>query len=398
MYSLTPLDRFARWARGLLACGQQNLAENMRVLIYRTAPDLFERLDFEDDNCFLDPLLFAWFTSGGSNVPLGQLLYGSIAPGRRPACQLLQTDTRGRALLPGLGELQIETGTRDVMLHFDRARNLFSCLVRDRVVPTRWVPRLRIGGTDIEIMPDCHSLLDRFVADEAGARRMPEVDRVVAVHVTQLDQAFALLATYCPDIAADITASTRRVLLFRAKKPNSFATLSAHGAVFLNVPEDANEVFFLEDLAHQCAHVIFNALTLDKQRFLTVDPATPLGEIVHDAVESRDVYRAFHALFTYTMICRVLSTIYERKVFRGTQAHELLGRLGFTLRKFAFDLAKLDTPGLFTPRGRLCYRRFATQYAQHIARAGDLVDRLDFTGQPYNFSYARFAARNPLRP
>ena len=35
----------------------------IKLLIYKEKPSLLEKVDFEDDNIFLDPLLFAYFNS-----------------------------------------------------------------------------------------------------------------------------------------------------------------------------------------------------------------------------------------------------------------------------------------------------------------------------------------------
>lgn len=335
-------ERFRDWSRCLTRRGQRQLADTVRLLIYRTAPDLFARMPFQDDAAFLDPLLFAWLTASD------------------PPMSLEQTVDDARAGRP----IRIRTA-------------------------------LSADGAAIELFSGRHPLLDRFFVEEGGNPDAMQVAEVANDHVGHLRTAFQLMVRHCPDMAADIAATTRRVMLFRAPAPNSFATLSAHGAVFFNVPEGADEVFFLEDIAHQCAHVMFNALTLDKRRFLAVDPAMPLAVITGDPAEPRKLYSAFHALYTYTLICRLLATLCQRPVFAGRQAHELLGRLGYTLSKFGWDLDLLGKPDLYTARGHLCYRRFAAQYRHHVAHWGPLVGRLDFANQPYNFSYERFAASNP---
>lgn len=337
-----PDERFREWARCLTRRGQRQLAETVRVLIYRTAPDLFARMPFQHDAAFLDPLLFAWLTASDPPMSLAQTV----------------DDARAAQLIP----------IRAALSSDDAAIELFS---------------------------GRHPLLDRFFVEEGGNPDDMELVEVANDHAGHLRTAFQLIVRHCPDMAADIATTTRRVMLFRAPVPNSFATLSAHGAVFFNVPERADEVFFLEDIAHQCAHVMFNALTLDKRCFLAVDPALPLAAITGDPAEPRKLYSAFHALYTYTLICRLLATLCERRVFAGRRAHELLGRLGYTLRKFGWDLALLGKRDLYTARGQLCFRRFAVQYRHHLARWSALVDRLDFANQPYNFSYERFAERNP---
>jgi len=86
---------------------------------------------------------------------------------------------------------------------------------------------------------------------------------------------------------------TRRIVLYSADLPNSFATLSAHGVAFLNVKDDNDEVFFVDDLAHQCGHIMFNALTQEKPRFLARTADTPLRDFCRDREDRARCTRRF---------------------------------------------------------------------------------------------------------
>ncbi len=41
--------------------GNQCLIENIKILLYQTDPTIFDRIDFDDDNIYKQPLLFAYF-------------------------------------------------------------------------------------------------------------------------------------------------------------------------------------------------------------------------------------------------------------------------------------------------------------------------------------------------
>jgi HEXXH motif-containing protein len=390
-------DGFEGWQHGGTAEGQRQLADTLRLLIYKAAPALFDGLDFHDDRPFLDPLLFAYFTDPAPTLPLGQLLYGLIPRQRRPRNVELRTDAGGRAHVPGIGVLETPAGNRSIELLHGADPGDYRCRLDGRTLPARWRASLCIPGTGIEVFQEHHPLLERFFTDATGASVGVEVVEATREHHAHLLIAFALLREHCPDLWDEVAATTRRVMLYRGRLPNSFATLSAHGGVFFNVTDAIDEVAFLEDIAHQCAHVIFNALTVEKERFLAVDPMTPLESLSGDQHEARSVYSALHGLFTYTVIGRVLSTCWDRQVFGGRQSHELLGRLGFILLKFSSDLAVLNQPAVFTRLGQRCYRHFAAAYRDLDRRYARLVGPLEYGNQPYVFSYPRFAERNPRR-
>ena len=385
---MTCNDSAGRW-REDAARGQLKLVDALRILVFKTDPALFDRLDFEDDESLLDPLLFAYFTDPAPAQPLAQLLYARIPPERRPASIEVHSDTSGSVFLPGLGELCTGGGARGLEL---RGEPNLACWADGRVVAGAWRAAEKIPGTAIEITSGAHPLLARFlVADDGAAVEVGEVCRQYIPHV---HRACALLRDDCPAVWNDIAAVTRRIVLFRGDLPNSFATLSAHGAIFCNVTTAIDEVFFLEDIAHQAGHVLFNALTVEKEALFTVDPSTTIDSFGAEASHARTLYAAVHGLFTYTTIGEVLSACCD--CVTGRKAHELLGRLGMILQKFESDIALLDRPALYTPSGLLWWQYFdgvfRRLHACHAARVGFF----DYSNQPYVFSYELFAERNPL--
>ena len=44
------------------------IIEILQILLYKENPSLLEKINFEDDNIFLEPLLFAYFNSKKDNL------------------------------------------------------------------------------------------------------------------------------------------------------------------------------------------------------------------------------------------------------------------------------------------------------------------------------------------
>jgi hypothetical protein len=397
-----PRDSFHAWRRRSVALGQRDLADTIRRLVYRVDPQLFDRLDFADDDQFLHPLLFAFFTDPSPPIELPQIIYGLIDPLRRPELIQVRTDAFGCLCLGPIGDIQ--TAVPSGILEFGRVCPAapYACLVGEKPVPFKLHPPLYVPGTRIQVVHNRHPLLERF----APICERTDVDIVQTTRygISHLLLALGLLQTYCQDIWAEVVAVTRLIVLFRAPQPNSFATLSAHGAIFCNLAYGDDEIALLEDVTHQAAHVSFNALTHNPSRILAIDPETPMQVLCNQCDDVRSVYAAFHGLFTYTLICRALASVYDNAVLPEYRSHELSGRLGFTLEKFAVDVQRLDLPGAYTAIGRRCYEAFSAEYHKLHARYSAALDGFDFGNQPYVFSYARFVERNagswpcPQRP
>jgi hypothetical protein len=86
--------------------GQLMLADSMRRFVHGASPELFHRLDFDDDAAFLEPLAFGCVTNGaGRAEELSLAFAGAIEPHRRPEALVGFADALGRLFLPGLGYL-----------------------------------------------------------------------------------------------------------------------------------------------------------------------------------------------------------------------------------------------------------------------------------------------------
>ena len=163
---------------------------------------------------------------------------------------------------------------------------------------------------------------------------------------------------------------------------------------FLNTREDDAEAFFVEDLAHQCGHIVFNAVTCNPAEYLAVNPDTPLKNYLHRDSESRTVLQAFHGIFTEAVMLACLDRCHAQGVFEGKQARELIGRMAFILRRFGSDLGNLNHPGLFTPLGEWVHVQLVSLFKKYFDAHWTRVRNVDLSNQPYAFSYRRFAEKN----
>jgi HEXXH motif-containing protein len=188
---------------------------------------------------------------------------------------------------------------------------------------------------------------------------------------------------------------TRRIVCFRHDNVNSFATINAHGTVFFNARDDHDEIFFVDELTHQCGHIVFNAMTVCRRDFLAAEPDSPLNAIAPRENERRTIYDAFHGLYTEHTMTNMMRRCDEEAIYRGRQAHELYGRLSFITRKYRVDLRNLSGDGIFTPLGREMYDYFSSAFEEVFCARRALFET-DMTGQPYNFDYELFARHNPM--
>lgn len=161
-------------------------------------------------------------------------------------------------------------------------------------------------------------MLKQFYYDTEQQQVEVEITDITQKHRDNLSLAWNILRSHVSYHYDIITMVTNKVIIFNVDTylRNSFATLSAQGIAFFNAYQETyNEVFFVDDIAHQTGHVVFNALIYDVEKFLLVIPETIIENVIVDnnIVETRDIHVIYHALYTYytTFIC--LDACWQKK-------------------------------------------------------------------------------------
>lgn len=410
LVSIQSAEDLAALTRERVASGQQELSRAMRSLVARVEPEIASAIEDAPDAAFLEPLLFSYFAAGSAassaepvpSMGLAQLLFGGLPKRLRPDAIEVLADSCGRIYVPSVGCFITDQPFVQAILHWDRATDRCS-LERDHAhVPFRFEPIRRLPGTRIELLGRISPLLETRFVNTCGHRTDPSIDPQLERRADEIASALRWLAVCAPDYLALLAQVTRQVCVFGAPQVNSFASIHAHGTAFFNTavaerqsPPDA--VFFYDELVHQCGHVIFNALTVKRRDFLAIDPETPLRLLSPEESDRRTVYDALHGLYTEHMMSACMLALERRSLLcNPRQAHELHGRLSFIAHKYCVDLQNLAGSGVFTALGRELYDYFRRSCVEMLRARPDLL-ACDMRGQPYNFDYALFASRNPLR-
>lgn len=387
----------------MLNTGKEQLIENIKILLYKEKEDVFEFLDFENDSIYQEPLFFAYFKEKRKKQ-LDPIIFGFINSEicKKDICTL--SDENGRIYIPNIGWL--------ICKQKNTKFNLSELIKEAHIKESSFAlePLLFIEGTNIEILKYPVELLKQFYYDEHLNSIEVEIEKITKRHIKNVTTAFNLIKKYAPEHFDLIESVTKKIVIFNVDTNlrNSFATLSAHGIAFFNAyQEDYNEIFFVDDIAHQTGHIIFNALIYDIDKFLKVKPSTVVQEIKNDfgiVIETRDIHVLFHALYTYytTFIC--LDVMLDSREFTNEKLHELHGRMKFYLGKCLLDFIVIDNPinnysgaeKLFTDEGLEIYSLIKNKYFEMSNKWFPVVEKYKLNNQLYNFSYSLFKDLNPL--
>ena len=98
------------------------LLETIQLLLYKENSSLLEKIDFEDDNIFFEPLLFAYFNSKKDNLfskdLLTEIMQGYFVE-QKPLLVKESYNNEGVAYLPNIGYFDKEGNKIDHILKID---------------------------------------------------------------------------------------------------------------------------------------------------------------------------------------------------------------------------------------------------------------------------------------
>lgn len=368
--------------------GQLSFANRLRRALHTDAPEVFARLDFEDDASFLEPIGFAHAAARPIALEDAELTWLRAArPEARPLELTATADQLGRIYLPGWGYVSaLPAGQRVSLVRSDSSPVGYVASIGGAEIVS--LNRFRLGEGLPTLLPLPVAALGHAVSAPGG--RLPGLAQSSVLHRDALAKAFALIGASWPELLRAICRVVRHVVLFEDRARNSFATLAAHGIAFLNAAYGTGEVYFVEDLAHQCGHVIFSSV-LEGVDVFTVPPDASVAELT-GREDHRTLAVAMHGVFTQTLMIHALDRLLGSTA--EFDREEAIGRLGFSIVRLGLDLRLLTSLALYTDQGAMLLKALLDSYITVAERHRRIVLSSDFSDQGYNFDYARYRAAN----
>lgn len=366
-----------------------NITNTIKLLIYKENSSIFEKLDFEDDAIFLEPILFAYFNSKKdqlySETLLTEIMQGYFI--KNEPLFLKESYNKDQiAYVPKLG-------------YFDKTNKK----IDDVFI---------IADTTIELIkhPLVHlkNIFKDFNENVINESKI-EISKVLSdKYEKQLTNAFQYIKTSNKEYFELIEQCCKKIVLFITdpKNTNSFATINAHGIAFFNVyQEDYDEVFFIDDIAHQTGHIIMTSVLFERKNYFKIDENLNVGLLTNEKSEYRSFYILFHALYTYYTSILCLDSCIDNSCLNTRQIHEAHGRIGFYLLKYKSDLERFEKieikhkgiGNILTYEGIEIFNMIKFMYAEKSQKHIDLVKKMKYNNQPYNFTYSKFLELNPIK-
>jgi hypothetical protein len=365
---------------------QIEIINTLKLLIYKENPDLLEKIDFDNDELFLEPFLFFYFNHkieySLPNELLTEILQGYFVDRSELKINYLYNENN-IACLPALGYFKKGDSNLYEQMHL-------------------------VDNTKIEVFKYSVNLLKVIFKDMAG-NLISDSDLIFnnelfEKNIAYLTNAICIIKETSKEHFELIEQCCKKILLFKTDpvNTNSFATMKAHGIAFLNVyQDDYNEVFYIDDIAHQTGHIILTTLFHNRKAIFKIDEEQNVEDILKTP-DHRTVYILVHALYTYYTTFLCLDNSLSAGKFSSQQEKEAVGRIGFYLRKCSHDLRRFDkiadlyngVENVLTDKGQEIYTLIRKKYSEVSEKWQDKIENFDYSDQAYNFTFKIFDSLN----
>ncbi len=357
----------------------------IKLFLYKNYPNILEKMDFENDEAFSNPLLFAFLRHKVINTfsqeieydLLDELLQGYYNELISYKIDLLY-NFEGIAYIPNVG-------------YFKKGEEkIFS-------------PIVKLGNSSIEVLR-CTSPVLKVILDDVPRKDLKWDEKLYKNNIKYLTNAMEFIKENVPKQFELIEECCRYIYLFNTptENTNSFASGNALGAVFFNIYQpEYDEVFFVDDIAHQTGHVILNNIIFNLKSFYKINQKQMIEDILGKK-DHRDINVLIHALYTYYTTFLCLDSCLKAGCFNEIQEKEAIARIAFYLRKCYYDLNLLDSvikhfdgiENMLTTKGIEIITLIQKMFSDMRVKWAKKTVEIDFSNQDYNFSFKKYLEIN----
>ena len=358
----------------MLTRNRASVLDTIKLLVYKESLVFTEKINFDDDAIFLEPLLFSYFNSKKDNLfpkeILIEILQGYFIEKERLKINY-SFNKNDSAYIPQLG--YFKKGT-------DKP----------------YEPILKEG--DFEIVKEIHPTQEKyFIEFYKGhiVNKNPDHNPVWKDHYQELFKAIDIIKEYLPDFYSELVFANKKIYLHDNPKILNFTSVETLGMLYLYVIGSNNIIYFIEELIHQGSHNYLYYLVHNRKDYFKIDVDNlVMRDFTKQQWDYRTIYGAFHGLFTVTQRVVCFDKLVSQNVFSGREKHELLGRLTDQFSRFRTGLELLDFNQVYAEKGIAFYKELDTKCESVLKKYTKLKNEFDLSNRDLDFRYDDFCKLN----
>ena len=367
-----------------------NVIDSIKFLLFDRNNEIFERLDFDKDDIYLEPLLFT-FVNQNDNKWLDSIIYG-YEKKRKQEIDVF-TNSTGVIYIPQVG--YFKTNKFNTAMKLKTNADSIVLVLNNDIVNYEF-EKLLILDSGIEILKYQHPLLENLFTNQNIKTNEYEINGIYQKFIDYINNGLEIINKSNPNHYNILKKTLKRILLFKGEQPNSFAVMTAHNMIFLNVNDWDSEMFFVDHISHEGGHITFFTLTYEsKNEMFNCNFNTNFNEITGNSLEHGTIYLRFHALFSYMQITQslywsILNIAAERELI------EAKGRFIFHMKNFNRALSTFRNSTYYKPIGLYWYNIFIEHYNKLEKTYLNIKNEYLIDEQPYDFNWEIFKKQNHL--
>lgn len=369
---------------------QNALANVVRILIYKENEPLLTKVDFENDQVFLEPLLMAYFNRVQTEKTFPDGMLPALMQGYLLEKETTNVDvlcnTNGIAYVPNLGYYKKGETTPFENIH---------------IIPNT---TLEVVKYEIPLMRNILHIV---------SRRDPIQEEELVMHKALFDNNINPLTNVVQHIKANspdfynlIKLCVKKCTFYKllGRFSRSFASINANGSIYFAIPDgkDAeDEVYFLDMLGFFTGKILHTTLFHKQEEVFKIDHRTRTIDIV-ETEDHRNLYTLYSNTFTNITACVCLDSCLDDKAFSDTQKQDAKARMALYLKKYEVDIKKLEAAiahfggleNVFVEDGVEIYN-FMIKHAENILKnRTEMLEGFEFSNFHYRMDYSEFSKVN----
>lgn len=353
---------------------QIEIINTIKLLIYKENSSLLEKIDFDDDEIFLEPLLFSYFNSKKENIfskeLLEEVLQGFFI--EKEEMKINRSFNKNDiAYIPNTG-------------YFKKGAKIL------------YEPILK--SVDFEILKEIHPTQEHYFREYYRGHILndnPLYNSVWQENYEELEKAILIIKKHLPNFYHELVFANRKIYLHSNPKILNFTTIETLGMLYFYVIGKDNVLYFIEELIHQGSHNFLYYVVHNRKDYFKIDVDNLImRDFTKQEWDYRNIYGAYHGLYTVTKRVECFDMLLSKNVFSGREKHELLGRLADMFPRFQTGLELLNLDAVYTEQGKKFYFELTQKCESILKKYKKLPQEFDLSHRDLDFRYNEFCLSN----
>ena len=355
---------------------KDEFVNTIKLLLYKNSSKILEKIDFDNEDIYLNSILFSYFNSKKDNLfpkdILEEILQGYFIKKEKVKAKF-SFNKNEISYIPNLGYF-----------------------MRDEDKPYEAI----LTRGDFEVIKEVHPTIEKYFIEYYKGHivnQNPKHNSVWKDYYEELFDAIEIIKQHLPDFYKELVFANNKVYLHDNPKILNFTSVETLGMLYFYVIEGNNLIYFIEELIHQGSHNYLYYILHNRKEYFKIDVDNlAMRDFTKQQWDYRTIYGAFHGLFTVTQRVVCFDELVTENTFYGREKHELLGRLADQFSRFRTGLEMLEFNEVYTEKGIAFYNELDTKCKSILNKYSKLENVFDLSNRDLDFRYDDFCKLNPF--